>query len=169
MHRIVTPIVVAPRRRQRPACGASGSAPRSSPGACRVERTGTVARRPANRLRPGSGRKRPQRCESRRHRRLPRRRVAAAGDHAADRRWQCFESALRGDQRHGSRRGPLLQRRLERGCPPAQGVECLEGHVDRPRNLRGADRPRTGDSSRLPRLQVNGPCSPDLPVACWRC
>ena len=59
--------------RQRPASRTSGSAPRWRPGACRVQRTGTVARHTADRLRSGTSRKRPRRCESRGHRRRPRR------------------------------------------------------------------------------------------------
>ena len=55
-------------------------------------------------------------------------RPAAAGDHASDRRWR-FESAVLGDQRDDFRRRPLLHRRLERRCQPAEGVERLEGHV----------------------------------------
>ena len=65
--------------RQRPASRASGSAPRSRPGACRVQRTGTVARTVARHaadwLRSGTSGKRSRRCESRGHRQLPRRRL----------------------------------------------------------------------------------------------
>ena len=137
-------------RRQRPASRTSGSAPPMAPGS--LPRPAHGDDYPTY-SRPAAIRHQSQAPSTMRVAWAPAASspgVAAAGAPAVDRRWHCFESAALGDDRMPPADARCYSTAWRKDVPPTQGVDRVEARaVERSRDLRGADRPRTGDSSRL--------------------